>query len=114
MAMPMKPTGNAVACCPIASPAMIFVAWPVSRSEEHTSELHHVSISYAVFCLKKKKRPSGTCFHRDVTSVHHRLPRHLCVAATYCRDSARVCYVIGNLHVYRRDVWFLLHDVQLS
>src|SRR5699024_12513261 len=26
------------------------------RSEEHTSELRHVSISYAVFCLKKKKR----------------------------------------------------------
>src|SRR5689334_23803385 len=25
------------------------------RSEEHTSELHHSSISYAVFCLKKKK-----------------------------------------------------------
>src|SRR5439155_23305180 len=25
------------------------------RSEEHTSELQHVSISYAVFCLKKKK-----------------------------------------------------------
>src|SRR6266511_4422375 len=25
------------------------------RSEEHTSELHHVKISYAVFCLKKKK-----------------------------------------------------------
>src|SRR5207253_10077662 len=24
------------------------------RSEEHTSELQHVSISYAVFCLKKK------------------------------------------------------------
>src|SRR5690606_40347728 len=23
------------------------------RSEEHTSELHHVKISYAVFCLKK-------------------------------------------------------------
>src|SRR5207249_11169586 len=28
----------------------------VGRSEEHTSELSHVSISYAVFCLKKKKR----------------------------------------------------------
>src|SRR5690606_40637383 len=27
----------------------------VPRSEEHTSELHHVKISYAVFCLKKKK-----------------------------------------------------------
>src|SRR5690606_42023751 len=26
-----------------------------SRSEEHTSELRHVKISYAVFCLKKKK-----------------------------------------------------------
>src|SRR5438309_7371217 len=25
------------------------------RSEEHTSELRHSSISYAVFCLKKKK-----------------------------------------------------------
>src|SRR5215208_7242496 len=25
------------------------------RSEEHTSELSHVAISYAVFCLKKKK-----------------------------------------------------------
>src|SRR5690606_41662460 len=25
------------------------------RSEEHTSELSHVKISYAVFCLKKKK-----------------------------------------------------------
>src|SRR2546427_9416410 len=27
-----------------------------SRSEEHTSELHHSQISYAVFCLKKKKK----------------------------------------------------------
>src|SRR5690606_39340108 len=27
-----------------------------ARSEEHTSELHHVKISYAVFCLKKKKK----------------------------------------------------------
>src|SRR2546426_6935136 len=26
------------------------------RSEEHTSELHHLVISYAVFCLKKKKQ----------------------------------------------------------
>src|SRR5699024_11841897 len=28
----------------------------LARSEEHTSELSHVSISYAVFCLKKKKK----------------------------------------------------------
>src|SRR3712207_6866980 len=26
-----------------------------ARSEEHTSELQHANISYAVFCLKKKK-----------------------------------------------------------
>ena len=26
------------------------------RSEEHTSELHHTVISYAVFCLKKKTK----------------------------------------------------------
>src|SRR5437660_7198705 len=29
---------------------------PQLRSEEHTSESSHVAISYAVFCLKKKKR----------------------------------------------------------
>src|SRR5207248_3507171 len=28
----------------------------VGRSEEHTSELSHRTISYAVFCLKKKKK----------------------------------------------------------
>src|SRR3712207_8494793 len=27
----------------------------VARSEEHTSELQYANISYAVFCLKKKK-----------------------------------------------------------
>src|SRR5438309_4599307 len=30
------------------------------RSEEHTSELSHSSISYAVFCLKKKKQNDQT------------------------------------------------------
>src|SRR5437870_8480366 len=29
----------------------------IARSEEHTSELQYVSISYAVFCLKKKRNP---------------------------------------------------------
>src|SRR3712207_7002639 len=29
-----------------------------ARSEEHTSELRHANISYAVFCLKKKKKIS--------------------------------------------------------
>src|SRR5688572_32573681 len=30
--------------------------WAGTRSEEHTSELSHSQISYAVFCLKKKKQ----------------------------------------------------------
>src|SRR2546427_7654295 len=33
------------------------------RSEEHTSELHHSQISYAVFCLKKKR-----AYRRQITS----------------------------------------------
>ena len=32
------------------------VAYSRHRSEEHTSELRHITISYAVFCLKKKKK----------------------------------------------------------
>src|SRR5438876_8406045 len=37
--------------------AMSWNSWRSAseRSEEHTSELQHPSISYAVFCLKKKK-----------------------------------------------------------
>src|SRR5690606_41148185 len=37
----------------------LFVPSTRARSEEHTSELHHVKISYAVFCLKKKKNKYG-------------------------------------------------------
>src|SRR3546814_4156854 len=34
---------------------------PIGRSEEHTSELQSLMrISYAVFCLKKKKRTNKT------------------------------------------------------
>src|SRR5690606_40880972 len=33
----------------------VFVETVLDRSEEHTSELRHVKISYAVFCLKKKR-----------------------------------------------------------
>src|SRR5687768_18341788 len=45
------------------------------RSEEHTSELSHGYISYAVFCLKKKN-PFGGISPRDpsstfkLTSIH--------------------------------------------
>src|SRR5699024_11540256 len=33
-----------------------FISNHSRRSEEHTSNSSHVSISYAVFCLKKKKQ----------------------------------------------------------
>src|SRR3712207_8372417 len=36
-------------------PNLILAAVSSRRSEEHTSELRHANISYAVFCLKKKK-----------------------------------------------------------
>src|SRR3546814_3571320 len=42
------------------------------RSEEHTSELQSLMrISYAVFCLKKKKKPIST--HNTKTPLHDHL-----------------------------------------
>src|SRR3546814_4863747 len=35
--------------------------WPISRSEEHTSELQSLMrISYAVFCMKNKRQTTRT------------------------------------------------------
>src|SRR5438874_3940181 len=44
------------------------------RSEEHTSESSHVEISYAVFCLKKKKKKHNTSNLIDDRQLayHHR------------------------------------------
>src|SRR2546428_9456636 len=39
-----------------------------ARSEEHTSEPSHDQISYAVFCLKKKKHAHGM---HDYLLPHH-------------------------------------------
>src|SRR5699024_11340624 len=53
------PAGGPAISCP--SPCRVRPACPASpacrrqRSEEHTSNSSHVSISYAVFCLKKQK-----------------------------------------------------------
>src|SRR5207245_9033446 len=42
--------------------ALVAALTDSARSEEHTSELSHGSISYAVFCLKKKnKKPLKDC-----------------------------------------------------
>src|SRR3546814_4012228 len=46
---------------------------PVSRSEEHTSELQSLMrISYAVFCLKKKKTKT-TQLNSTTTNKRHEL-----------------------------------------
>src|SRR3546814_2315179 len=45
------------------------------RSEEHTSELQSLMrISYAVFCLKKKKNTTQTPSHKQMStcSQHHK------------------------------------------
>src|SRR3546814_2194089 len=51
------------------------------RSEEHTSELQSLMrISYAVFCLKKKKQQNKTQpTHTDKQSHHY---RHNCIQIT--------------------------------
>src|SRR3546814_9804946 len=47
-----------------------FVRQAAARSEEHTSELQSLMrISYAVFCLKKKK----STVHTKITQVDHRM-----------------------------------------
>src|SRR3546814_4556374 len=44
------------------------------RSEEHTSELQSLMrISYAVFCLKKKKRIKNNTYSRKRTSYNQQL-----------------------------------------
>src|SRR5690348_17445521 len=48
-----RPHGCSVTASDRSSPSVLAIP---SRSEEHTSELRHPSISYAVFCLKKKKK----------------------------------------------------------
>src|SRR3546814_1410667 len=46
-----------------------------SRSEEHTSELQSLMrISYAVFCLKKKKQNQNIAEHRTTFITHKILP----------------------------------------
>src|SRR5207253_8641583 len=39
------------------------------RSEEHTSDSSHVAISYAVFCLKKKKKNSVQAYMHDYVNI---------------------------------------------
>src|SRR3712207_7621552 len=55
-------TRETLGSCPIRTRAWadraVTLGLQSSRSEEHTSELQSRNISYAVFCLKKKKNPN--------------------------------------------------------
>src|SRR2546427_1833295 len=44
------------------------------RSEEHTSNSSHSQISYAVFCLKKKKKNTK---NNKLTTIHYRTHVHM-------------------------------------
>src|SRR6476660_10577096 len=54
-ALPISPCGGCVATRPSVRTAPPRRS-PTERSEEHTSDSSHQIISYAVFCLKKKKK----------------------------------------------------------
>src|SRR5258708_19067594 len=57
------------ACLSIGSESRdAFRASRAKRSEEHTSELRHQIISYAVFCLKKKKKETHNTRQRRQTA----------------------------------------------
>src|SRR5881628_4102777 len=50
---------------------------PSGRSEEHTSELQSLTdISYAVFCLKKKKQKTRNCNTKNSQTIRHDQHRH--------------------------------------
>src|SRR3546814_10261327 len=52
--------------------AIIAVGLVTARSEEHTSELQSLMrISYAVFCLKKKKNTHRTLLYNDLQHKAH-------------------------------------------
>src|SRR3546814_1258923 len=56
------------------SPIRIDMTW-TGRSEEHTSELQSLMrISYAVFCLKKKKNKLRLTHHTSYYTIHTRNP----------------------------------------
>src|SRR3546814_1097730 len=64
---PAAPAASFTPAAPPANEAPATSAVPAARSEEHTSELQSLMrISYAVFCLKKKKQKNKTLQHTTI------------------------------------------------
>src|SRR3546814_9832636 len=61
-------TSNAVNVTTSNMPYWLYACQGMNRSEEHTSELQSLMrISYAVFCLKKKKKQNNKNHKHDIT-----------------------------------------------
>src|SRR2546430_1938034 len=80
-----------------------------SRSEEHTSELRHSQISYAVFCLKKKKSKPVVVQHRFA----FRLPASSAAkqnASTNSRGSLPGSFASAPVAQKMQQAFFSSHD----
>src|SRR5215475_15283775 len=69
-ALGVRPSRDPRATAIVAACRRLFEAIG-ARSEEHTSESSHVKISYAVFCLKKKKKTKHPPTHKTKKTNTH-------------------------------------------
>src|SRR3546814_4103940 len=68
---PREALRRALRAAGVAGPRALRRRVPQPRSEEHTSELQSLMrISYAVFCLKKKKTHTKFRMHRYITTIN--------------------------------------------
>src|SRR3546814_4600600 len=60
----------------------------LARSEEHTSELQSLMrISYAVFCLKKKKKRETPSYQTTLTTTHNLITTQLTITTMRCKKT---------------------------
>src|SRR3546814_4263065 len=71
-----SPPSTPIAFCAFLISSITAMA-SAGRSEEHTSELQSLMrISYAVFCLKKKKQPDFNSAKSTAAAIHN-VDRHI-------------------------------------
>src|SRR3546814_2266317 len=80
------PVGAPSIAKPPSSGSSVTLSIKSGRSEEHTSELQSLMrISYAVFCLKKKKKTPNKLDIYDITTTYddqHENPQHMTTIMT--------------------------------